>query len=65
MNVKDHEEKQDMKISEEKEDDIACNIYHAFHCGKHAKKDTWLIFDKFEIILHVPNVYTGRHRFRP
>ena len=29
MNVKDHEEQQDMKISEEKEDDTACNIYHS------------------------------------
>ena len=55
MNVKDHEEQEDMQISE-KEDDTACNIYLTLQ-KTYTKKETWLIFDTCEIIMYVPNMY--------
>ena len=51
MNIKGHEEQEDMEISE-KEDDTACNIYCALWktC---TKKETWLMLNTCEIIMYV------------
>ena len=55
MNFKDHEEQEDMEISE-KEGDTACNICRTLW-KTYAKKGTWVIFGTFEMIMYVPNVY--------
>ena len=52
MNAKDHEELEDMEISE-KEGDTAFNIYLTLW-KTYTKKQTWLIFDTCEIIMYAP-----------
>ena len=56
MNIKDHEEQENMEISE-KGDDTACKIYCPLR-KTYTKKEVWLIFnDTCEVILDVPNKY--------
>ena len=52
MNVKDHEEQEDMEISE-KEDDTAGSII--VHCGKHIQRRKRGAYIRH--IRDVPNVY--------
>ena len=51
MRFKDHEELEDMEISE-KEDDAASNIYRTLW-KTYTNKETWLIFNTCEIIMYV------------
>ena len=59
MNFKDHEEQEDMEISE-KEDGTACSIYRTLW-KTYREKEAWLIFDTCEM----SEMCTNRHRFRP
>ena len=64
MNIKDHEQQEDMEISE-KQDDTGCNIYRTLW-KTYTKKEmayTQHIWDNYVCCMF--QMCTSRHRLRP